>query len=102
MKIETVKIGYLESNVGRKSSSRLTIAICAAICLFAAGVEGAGKIISIAKGSDAAAADWTGIAILVGALLLGNGALKAAQRINSKPDTFNTGDTSVNLENTNQ
>ena len=102
MKIETVKIGYLESNVGRKSSSRLTIAICAAICLFAAGVEGAGKIISIAKGNDAAAADWTGIAILVGALLLGNGALKAAQRINSKPDTFNTGDTSVNLENTNK
>lgn len=102
MKIETVRVGFLESNTGRKSSSRLTVVICAAICLFAAGVEGAGKIISIAKGNEAAAADWTGIAILVGALLLGNGALKAAQRINSKPDTFNTGDVNANLENTNQ
>ena len=69
MKIETVKVGFLESGTNRKSNSRLTVAICSIICLFAAGVEGAGKIISIAKGNEAAAADWTGIAILVGALL---------------------------------
>lgn len=96
MKIETVKVGFLESNTGRKSNSRLTVAICSIICLFAAGVEGAGKIISIAKGNEAAAADWMGIAVLVGALLMGNGALKAAQRINAKASTGDTKDHDVN------
>jgi len=83
MKIEIGKVGFLESEMGRKSSSRLTIIICACICVFAAGVEGVSKVMSVVKGAEAAAADWAGVAFLVGALMLGNGALKAAQRLNS-------------------
>ena len=76
------KVGFLESNFNRKSNSRLTVAICSGICIFATLVEGSAKIISVVKGAQTPTpADWAGIAVLVGALLIGNGALKAAQRL---------------------
>lgn len=84
------KVGYLESDTNRKSVSRLTIAICAGICIFATLVEGSGKILSIVKGSEAVTADWTAISFLVGALLLGTGVTKAAQRINFNPEEGNS------------
>lgn len=83
--MEIEKVGFLESNVGRKSNSRLTVAICSGICVFATMVEGCGKIMAIYKGDCTVQADWTAIAILVGAVLLGAGANKAAQRININP-----------------
>lgn len=73
-------VGFLESAISRKSNSRLTVFLCAIICIWAAAVEGSAKLLSVAK-DRAVEADWTAIAILVGTLLLGNGALKVAQRI---------------------
>ena len=76
------KVGFLESGLNRKSNSRLTIAICAGICIYAALIEGAGKIVSIIRNCDTSNADWEAVAYLVGALLLGTGLVKGAQRIN--------------------
>ena len=78
----TETVGFLESAVGRKSNSRLTIAICSGICIFATLVEGAGKILAIIKGNCNVEANWYAIGVLVGAVLLGTGVTKAAQRIN--------------------
>lgn len=72
------EVGYLESEAGRKSGSRLNMIICAGICVFAALVEGGGEIITSVKGSEINQADWQAIAILVGALLIGNGVVKGA------------------------
>ena len=76
------KVGFLESENGRKSNSRLTVAICAGICIFAALIEGGGKIISIIKGNCIATADWEAVAILVAVILFGAAGIKAAQRVN--------------------
>jgi len=73
-------VGFLESAISRKSNSRLTVFLCSIICIWAAAVEGSAKLISVTKDKPVDA-DWTAIAILVGTLLLGNGALKVAQRI---------------------
>lgn len=80
------KVGFLESQVGRKSNSRLTIFICSLICIIAACSEAAAKFV---KGTPA---DWVGIGILVSALLLGNGVLKFAQNIGYKQPTKTTSD----------
>lgn len=82
MIMETNKVGFLESAAGRKSNSNLTVAICAGICVFATLTEGCGKIVSIYKGDCTANADWAAIALLVGAVLIGNGVTKAAKRVN--------------------
>lgn len=77
---ENVKqAGYLESAPGRKSNSRLTIAICACICIFATLIEGAAKIVSIIHDDKIAEANWYGITTMVAVLLLGASATKAAQ-----------------------
>ena len=85
---ETVKekVGFLESEAGRKSSSRLNIIVCAAICVLAAVVEGGCKVYAVIKDKPPVESDWSAIAMLVGALLLGNGVVKAAQKLNfTKP-----------------
>ena len=79
------EVGFLESSAGRKSNSRLTVIICACICVFAALIEGCGKIVSILKGDCTATADWESIAFLTAVILLGNAAVKAAQRLNINP-----------------
>lgn len=91
----TGKVGFLESEMNRKSNSRLTIIICAFICVFAALVEGGCKVIATFQGKEnPPAADWAAIAFLVGVLLLGNSALKLAQRFGVSKDkpTTPTGD----------
>lgn len=75
-------VGYLESNVNRKSSTRLNVIICACICVMAAGVEGAGKLVSIVRSDEVIVqANWQAITYMVGVLLLGNGVIKAAQGV---------------------
>ena len=79
---EPTNKGFLESAEGRKSSNRLTLIICAAICVFATIIEGGSMLISVVKDSAVIhQANWTEITYLVGVLLMGSGVIKAAQSL---------------------
>lgn len=87
MNDSNAKVGYTESNAGRKSVNRLIIMVSLFVCVFAALVEGGGEIITSIKGVPVNPADWGAVAMLIGTLLLGSGGIKAAQALN-KPKTI--------------
>lgn len=72
-------VGFLESDRNRKSVSRLGIAITAAVCVLATLIEGGSKLLSVVKMEEVVNADWDAVAKLLGVLLVGTGAIKAAQ-----------------------
>jgi len=76
-------VGFLESNEGRKSSTRLTVIICAFICVFAALVEGTGELLTAHTKDVVSQANWTEISYLVGTLLFGSTIIKGMQGYNA-------------------
>lgn len=79
---EPTKVGFLESDAGRKSNNRLTVLVVAFICVWAALVEGGCKVVSVIKQQTVVEANWESIAYLVAVTLLGATLIKAAQRTN--------------------